>query len=152
MGHSRFEVILQQDVPNLGTSGELVKVRPGYARNYLIPQKMAVPATARNRAQIEHQKRAAVARAAKLHASAEAIAKRLAELEITIPAVAGEDERLYGAVTTRDIAAQIENHGLTVHHKTLQLAEPIKRLGSYEVSAKLGSSVTATFKVSVVAK
>ena len=152
MGHSRFEVILQQDVPSLGTSGELVKVRPGYARNYLIPQKMAVAATARNRAQIEHQKKAAIARAAKLQASAEAIAKRLAELEITIPAVAGQDERLYGAVTTRDIAQHIENHVLIVNHKTLQLPEPIKRLGNYEVSAKLGSSVTATFKVSVVAK
>lgn len=152
MGHSRFEVILQQDITNLGSSGDLVKVRPGYARNYLIPQKMAVPATARNRAQIEHQKRAAIARAAKLQASAEAVAKRLAELELTIPAVAGEDERLYGAVTTRDISANLENHGLTVSHKNLQLAEPIKRLGTYEVSAKLGSSVTATFNVNVVAK
>jgi large subunit ribosomal protein L9 len=152
MGHSRFEVILQQDISNLGTSGELVKVRPGYARNYLIPQKMAVPATACNRAQIEHQKRAAIARAAKLHASAEAIGKRLAEVEITIPAVVGDDQRLYGAVTTRDIAMHLENHGLTINHKTLQLAEPIKRIGTYEVSAKLGSSVTATFNVNVVAK
>ena len=152
MGHSRFEVILQQDIPNLGNSGDLVKVRPGYARNFLIPQKMAVPATARNRSQIEHQKRAAIARAAKLQASAEATAKRLAELELTIPAVAGEDERLYGAVTTRDIAASLENNGLTISHKTLQLAEPIKRLGTYEISVKLGSSVTATFNVNVVAK
>jgi len=152
MGHSRFEVILQQDIANLGTSGELVKVRPGYARNFLIPQKMAVPATTRNRAQIEHQKRAAVARAAKLQASAEAVAKRLAELELTITAVAGDDQRLYGAVTTRDIAASLENHGLTINHKILQLAEPIKRLGTYEVSAKLGSAVTATFNVNVVAK
>jgi large subunit ribosomal protein L9 len=152
MGHSRFEVILQQDIPNLGTSGELVKVRPGYARNFLIPQNIAVPATTRNRAQIEHQKRAAVARAAKLQASAEAVAKRLAELELTITAVAGDDQRLYGAVTTRDIAASLENNGLAISHKTLQLAEPIKRLGTYEVSAKLGSAVTATFNVNVVAK
>jgi len=152
MGHSRFELILQQDVPNLGTSGELVRVRPGYARNYLIPKKMAVAAMASNRAQLEHQKREAVARAAKLHASAEAIAKRLGEIEITISAAVGEDNRLYGAVTTRDIAAYIEKHGITVDRKVLQLSEPIKRLGTYEVSAKLGASVTATFKVNVVAK
>lgn len=152
MGHSRFEVILQQDIPALGNSGDLVKVRPGYARNFLVPQKMAVPATARNRAQIEHQKRAAVARAAKLHASAEAVAKRLAELELTISAVSGDDERLYGAVTTRDIAASLENHGLNLSHKSLQLPEPIKRLGTYEVTAKLGSSVTAAFNVNVVPK
>lgn len=152
MGHSRFEVILQQDVDNLGSSGDLVRVRAGFARNYLIPQKMAVPATAGNRAMIEHQKRTAIARAAKLHASAEATAKRLAEVEIVISATSGEDERLYGAVTTRDIAEQLETLGLQVNHKQLQLAEPIKRLGSYEVSAKLGSSVTAAFKVNVVAK
>ncbi len=152
MGHSRFEVILQQDISNLGTSGDLVKVRPGYARNFLIPHSMAVPATARNRAQIEHQKQAAIARAAKLQASAEAVAKRLAELELTIQAVVGEDERLYGAVTTRDISAKLENHGLTVHHKSLRVGEPIKRLGTYEVAAKLGSTVTATFNVNVVAK
>lgn len=152
MGHSRFEVILQQDVPNLGSSGDLVRVRPGYARNFLIPQKMAVAATARNRAQIEHQKQAAIARAAKLQASAQAIATRLAEVELTIPAVAGDDERLYGAVTTRDIATSLESLGLNINHKTLQLSEPIKRLGKYEVSAKLGSAVTATFNVNVVAK
>ncbi|PIE06287.1 MAG: 50S ribosomal protein L9 [Sorangium cellulosum] len=152
MSHSRFEVILQQDIPNLGNSGDLVKVRPGYARNFLIPQKMAVQATARNREQIEHQKRAAIARAAKVQASAEAIAKRLAELELTINAVAGEDQRLYGAVTTRDIAATLNNKGLEINHKMLSLGEPIKRLGTYEVTAKLGSSVTATFNVNVVAK
>ena len=152
MGHSRFEVILQQDVPNLGTSGELVKVRRGYARNYLIPKRFAVAAMASNRALFEHQKRAVVARAAKQLAAAETLAARLAELDITIPAAAGDDNRLYGAVTTRDIAACIEKLGLAVDRKVLQLTEPIKRLGSYDVSAKLGSAVSATFKVNVVAK
>ena len=152
MGHSRYEVILQQDVANLGSSGDLVKVRAGFARNYLIPQKMAVPATAGNRALVEHQKRTAIARAAKLLASAEATAKRLAEVEVVVSASAGDEDRLYGAVTTRDISAQLEQVGLTVSHKQLQLAEPIKRLGTYEVVAKLGSSVSATFKVNVVAK
>ena len=152
MAHSKYEVILQQDVPNLGNSGDLIKVRPGYARNFLVPQKMAVPATARNRSQIEHQKRSAIASAAKLHASVTALSKRLAELEITIPAVVGDDNRLYGAVTTRDIAASLESHGVPVNHKALRLAEPIKRIGTYEVSAKLGSNVTATFNVNVVRK
>jgi large subunit ribosomal protein L9 len=152
MGHSKSDVILQQDVPTLGKSGELVKVRAGFARNYLIPRSVAVPATAGNRTLIEHQKRAAVARAAKLHASAEAVAKRLAEVEVTIPATSGEDRRLYGAVTTRDIATALESRGLAISHKDLRLAEPIKRLGTYEVSARLGSNVTATFNVMVVAK
>jgi large subunit ribosomal protein L9 len=152
MGHARFEVILQQDVPNLGTSGEVVRVRPGYARNYLIPNKLAVAAMASNRAQLDHQKREAVARAARLHASASALAQRLAEIEITISAAAGDDNRLYGAITSRDIAASIEKHGLTIDRKAIQLSEPIKRLGSYDVSAKLGAAVTTTFKVSVVAK
>ena len=152
MGHSKYEVILQQDVPTLGKSGDLVRVRAGYARNFLVPQDIAVPATAKNKSQIEHQKRAAVARAAKLHASAEAVAKRIGEVELTIQATAGEDERLYGAVTTRDIATQLAARGVEVDHKDLRLAEPIKRLGSYEVSARLASAVTATFKVNVVAK
>ena len=152
MGHSRFEVILQQDMPSIGVSGEVVKVRPGYARNFLIPKGIAVAAIASNRAQIEHDKKAAIARAARQLASAQALATKLGELAITIPAAAGEDERLYGAVTTRDIAASIEKLGLKVDRKALLLAEPIKRLGVFDVSAKLGSAVTANFKVSVVAK
>lgn len=152
MGHSKYEVILQQDVTALGSSGELVRVRAGYARNFLIPQQLAVPATARNKAQVEHQKRAAIARAAKLHASADAIAKRLAEVQVTITATAGDENRLYGAVTTRDIAASLKSAGVEVDHKALRLAEPIRRLGAYEVSARLGSNVSATFKVNVVAK
>ena len=152
MGHSKYEVILQQDVATLGTSGDLVRVRVGYARNFLIPQELAVPATARNKSQVEHQKRAAVARAAKLHASADAVAKRLAEVELSIPATAGEEDRLYGAVTTRDIATALKALGIEVDHKTLRLAEPIRRLGAHEVSARLGSNVSTTFKVNVVAK
>jgi len=152
MGHSKYEVILQQDVPNLGASGDVVRVRSGYARNFLVPQQLAVPATARNKSQIEHQKRAAIARAAKLHASAEAVAKRLAEVELTIAATAGEEDRLYGAVTTRDIAAGLHSLGIEVDHKALKTAEPIRRLGSHDVSARLGSNVSATFKVKVVAK
>lgn len=152
MGHSRYEVILEQDVPNLGKSGELVRVRSGFARNYLIPQRLAVAATAGNRAQIEHQRRAALARAAKLQASAEAVAKRLSETDVTIQAVAGEDERLYGAVTTRDIAKSLAAQGLEIDHRALRLAEPIKRVGAYEVTAKLGASVTTTFQVKVTAK
>jgi large subunit ribosomal protein L9 len=152
MAHTKYEVILQQDVANLGKSGDVVRVRPGYARNFLVPQKLAMPATARNRAQIEHQKRTAVARAAKQLASAEAIAKRLAEVTLTISAAAGEENRLYGAVTSRDIAAALASQGLTVDHRTIKLAEPIKRLGSYPIPIRLGSSVSAEIKVEVVAK
>lgn len=152
MAHSKFEVILEQDVPNLGKSGELVRVRPGYARNHLIPQRMAVVATARNRAQMEHQKRAAVARAAKQSANAEALSQRLAEVTLNIPVTAGEEDRLYGAVTVRDIANALAAMGLPIDHKMIRLGEPIKRLGSYEVTAKLGGSITGSFKVNVVPK
>jgi large subunit ribosomal protein L9 len=152
MAHSKYEVILEQDVPNLGKSGDLVKVRPGFARNYLIPQHFAVPATTGNKAQVEHQKRAALARAAKLHASAEAIAKRLAGVTLPTPAVAGDDQRLYGAVTTRDISIALKAAGVELDHKTLKLAEPIKRLGSYDVTAKLSAAVSGTFKVNVIKK
>jgi large subunit ribosomal protein L9 len=153
MGSSKFEVILQQDVPQLGASGELVRVRPGYARNYLIPKGIAVVATARNKAQLEHQKRIALARAAKQHAEAEAMSQKLSEVALTITASAGEDERLYGAVTIRDIAASLKTQGFELDHKVLALEEaPIKRIGSYEVAAKLTSKVTAKFQVNVVAK
>ncbi len=152
MAHSKFEVILQQDMPTLGKSGELVKVRPGYARNYLIPQRIALPATARNRTQVEHDKKIALARAAKNLANAEALAKRLSDVTLTIHAVAGEESRLYGAVTTRDVAIALAAQGIELDHRILKLSDPIKRLGSFEVTAKLGVSVTSTIKVNVVAK
>ena len=152
MASSKYEVILQQDVTNLGKSGEVVRVRPGFARNFLIPQKIAVASSARNRAHVEHQKRVALARAAKDIANAEAVAKRLSEVTQTISATAGDEQRLYGAVTTRDIATALAAQGIPLDHKVLRLEEPIKRLGSYSVAAKVGSSVTATFKVNVVSK
>ncbi|MBI5533662.1 MAG: 50S ribosomal protein L9 [Deltaproteobacteria bacterium] len=152
MASSKYEVILQQDVTNLGKSGEVVRVRPGFARNFLIPQKIAVASSARNRALVEHQKRVALARAAKDLANAEAVAKRLSEVSVTIPATAGEEERLYGAVTTRDISTALAAQGVTLDHKSIRLVDPIKRLGSYDVNVKLGGSMTATFKVNVVKK
>ncbi len=152
MAHSKYEVILEQDVANLGKSGELVRVRPGYARNYLIPNHIGVAATARNKNQIEHQQRAAIARAAKSQASAEAIAKRLSEVKLSITATAGDEDRLYGAVTSRDIAKALEGQGLSIDHKVIRLTDPIKRLGSYEITAKVGPNINATFKVDVVAK
>jgi large subunit ribosomal protein L9 len=152
MAHSKYEVILEQDVANLGKSGELVKVRPGYARNFLVPKKIAAPATARNKSQIEHERRVAVARAAKAQASAEAVAKRLSEMTVTIPATVGEEDRLYGAVTSRDIAKSLAASGFVLDHRLIRLSEPIKRLGSYDIAAKVGPTVTATFKVDVVAK
>jgi len=152
MASSKYEVILQQDVPSLGKSGDLVRVRPGFARNYLIPRNVAVASSARNRAEVEHQKRVALARAAKDLANAEAAAKRISEVVLTIPATVGDEERLYGAVTSRDITAALAAQGVTVDHRAIKLDEPIKRLGSYDISVKLGSSVNATFKVNVVAK
>lgn len=152
MAHSKYEVILQADVANLGKSGEVVRVRPGFARNYLVPQRLAVAASTQNKNMVEHQKRVALARAAKDLANAEAVAKKISEVQLTIAATVGDEDRLYGAVTTRDISTALAAQGVTLDHKIMRLAEPIKRLGSYDVTAKLGSAVTATFKVAVVAK
>lgn len=146
-----LQVILQSDVPNLGTSGELVKVRPGYARNYLIPRGLAAPATHGNVAQIEHEKKVAIARAAKLRADAETRAKALSAVEVEIAAQAGENQKLFGSVGARDIAQALAAKGYEVDRKKIVLPEPIKELGEYEVPVKLGYEVQANVKVRVVA-
>ena len=148
---THIQVVLQQDMPNLGKSGELVKVRPGYARNFLLPRQLALPATTANVALIEHQKSIAAARAAKLKAEASAAAAQLSAVSVKITHKAGDDGRLFGSVGTKDIAAALAAQNVVVDKKKIQLAEPIKAVGSYEVPAKLSADVVATIKVEVVA-
>ena len=145
-------VILQQDIATLGKTGEVVKVRPGYARNYLLPKSLAAPATTKHVHRLEHEKRAAEGRSAKAKAAAVELAGKLGAVSLSIARKVGEGDRLYGAVTTREIELALTERGIEVDKRKIHLAEPIKALGSYELPVKLGHDVTATIKVEVVKK
>lgn len=147
---THIQVVLKDDVDNLGKSGELVRVRPGYARNYLIPRGLAALATRGNIAQIEHERAAAIARAAKAKGDAQAKAKRLEGVEVTIAVQAGEGEKLFGSVGTRDIAEALAKIGHEIDRKKIALHEAIKTLGEYDVQVRLGYEVSGTIKVKVV--
>jgi len=147
-----MKVILREDVPNLGNTGDVVEVRAGYGRNYLIPKHKAVLATAGNVRQIEHEKRVALAAQAKRKAGATELARRLAEVELTIRRRVGEQDKLFGSVTAIDIAEQLEPMKLGIERRQIQLEEPIKTLGTFEVPVRLHPEVTQTIKVNVVAE
>ncbi|HJK98456.1 MAG TPA: 50S ribosomal protein L9 [Polyangiaceae bacterium LLY-WYZ-14_1] len=147
---THVQVILREDVDNLGSSGELVRVRPGFARNYLIPRGLAVAATRGNIAQIEHERRAAVTRAAKLRTELEAMAKSLEGNVAHIQKQAGEGGKLYGSVTAQDIAEALASQGVDVDRRKLSMPdEPIKTIGTHKVTLKLGSKVHVDIKVDV---
>lgn len=147
-----MQVILTQDVPNLGAAGELVTVRPGYGRNFLVPRGMAVSATAANVHRLEHEKRVIARKVAKEKAGAEAIAERINVLTLQFDRQVGEDEKLFGSVTSRDIGEQLKKVGIEIDHRWVVLDQPIKALGKYEVPVKLSSGVTANVKFFVVGK
>ena len=147
-----MQVILREDLDNLGKSGEVVTVKPGYGRNYLIPHGLAVVATERDVARVAHEKRVIAARQAKLGKDAQAEADRLSQVSVSIPVTVGEEDKLYGSVTARDIVDALQAKGVTVDTKKLVLPEPLKALGLAEVPVKLGRGVTATIKVWVVKK
>ncbi len=144
-----MKLILREDVENLGKGGELVEVKPGYGRNYLLPRGLAVVANPRNIREIEHQKQVAAARAAKTRASAEALAKRLADTPVSLKRKVGEQDKLYGSVTAMDIAEALGQRGLSIDRRSIDLAEPIKTLGEFEVPVKLHHEVAGTVKVKV---
>jgi large subunit ribosomal protein L9 len=146
---AHVHVVLREDVQHLGTAGELVRVRAGYARNFLLPRGKVVLATAGSVRQIEEQKRQAVARAAKLKASATALATQLATLTIEVARQAGEGDRLYGSVTSKDVAEAIKAKGYDVDKKTLVLPDSIKTTGEYKLTARLGNGVDAEIKLVV---
>ena len=147
-----IQVILQHDVDNVGKSGELVKVRPGFARNFLIPRSLAVPATTAAVNRITHEKAVAIAKTEKLKKEAREVAAKLNGLVITISRPVGEDDRLFGAVTLKDIHAAVAAKGFEVDRKKMHLADPIKALGTYEIPVKFLTDVTATIKVEVTKK
>lgn len=148
---NHVHVILRRDVDKLGHAGELVRVKPGFARNYLLPRSLAVVATDDNVRQVEHERKVAVAVAAKQKSQAEGLAAQIGGLNIEIQAQAGEGDKLFGSVTTRDIADALHKKGIDLDRKHLDLASPIKALGEYDVTARVGSGVTTTFKVVVKA-
>jgi large subunit ribosomal protein L9 len=149
---ANIQVILQHDVEKVGKSGELVRVRPGFARNFLLPRQLAVPATDSAVRRIEHERVVAVAKAEKAKKEARDVAAKLSTLAIKIVQKAGEDGKLFGSVTVKDVATAIASAGVEVDRKKVHLAEPIKATGTYDVTVKLLADVVATVKVEVVAK
>ena len=147
-----INVILQQDVHNLGKTGEVVRVRPGYARNYLLPHQLAAPATSKNVNRLAHEKKAAESRFAKSKAEMQELATKISAASISLVRKTGEEGKLYGAVTTNEIESALAAKGVTVDRRKIQLNDPIKSIGEYALPVKLGFDVTATIKVSVVAK
>jgi large subunit ribosomal protein L9 len=147
-----MQLILTQDVENLGKAGELVSVRPGYGRNYLVPRGFAVSATARNKNRLDHEKALIERKIAKERAGASEIAVRINGMTLQFERIVGEDEKLFGSVTNRDIAEQLKRAGVDLDHRTIQLDQPIKALGKYEVPVRLVAGVVATLKFWVVGK
>lgn len=147
-----MRVILREDMDNLGKAGEVVSVRPGYGRNYLLPQGLAVPATEKDVARLQHEQRTIAARVAKLAKELQSEADRLSQVSVSLTRAVGEEDKLYGSVTNRDIADALAEQGIKIDAKKIQLVEPIKTLGMSTVEVKLGRNVTASIKVWVVKK
>jgi large subunit ribosomal protein L9 len=147
-----MEVILREHVDNLGRRGEIVKVADGYARNYLLPRKLALLATDGNKKQIEREKVKFETKELEEKKVAEAVSERLATVEVEIARKVGETEALYGSVTTGDIAQALAAKGFDLDKRKLVLQEPIKKLGEFSVPVKLHRDVTAQLKVRVVAE
>ena len=146
-----MEIILIQDVANLGYKNDIVKVRDGYGRNYLLPNKLAIIANESNRKQLAENLKQQAHKLAKLLADAQALAEKLAATVISVPAKATEDGKIFGTVTTQQIADALAAQGIEVDKKVITV-EPIKQLGEYEATARLHREVKATIKINVVAE
>lgn len=144
-----MEVILKEDVANLGLRGEVVKVADGYGRNYLLPRKLAMQATEANKAVIEQMKAAAERRSASEKAQAEVLVTKLEPVVLSFTRKAGEQGHLFGSVTSADIAAELATQGFEVDRRKIQLSEPLKNLGDYAVAIRLHREVTARVRVKV---
>ncbi len=145
-----MEVILREHVDHLGNRGEIVKVAAGYARNYLLPRKLALPVTEGNKKHVERERKNMEAREANERGQAQGLAARLAALEIRIARRVGDTDQLYGSVTSSDIADFLKSQGFEVDRRKLILPEPIKAIGAYDVPLKLHREVTVSLKVHVV--
>ncbi len=145
-----MEVILKEDVEKLGHRGDVVKVAEGYGRNYLLPRKLAIEATAANKAVIEQMRAAAVRRLAREKADAELLAKQFEGVALSFTRRAGENNQLFGSVTSADIAQELEHKGFNVDRRKIAIAEPLKTVGEFKVSLKLHRDVNVQIPVSIV--
>jgi large subunit ribosomal protein L9 len=147
-----MEVILREDISHLGAMGEIVKVKPGYARNFLLPRGMAVEASRKNLATLEHEKGLISIKRERERKAARAEADKLDGLVLEITARAGEEDRLYGSVTNLDIAQHLAGRGVSVDRRRIDLDDPIKRLGTYRIVVGIAHDVKATITVKVLAE
>lgn len=145
-----MKVILKADVKDLGRMGEVVNVKDGFARNYLLPQGLAAEANTKNVKALEHETKKIQEMAKKVKSGASGLAEQIAAAKVTIKAKAGEEEKLFGSVTSMDIADALKAEGIEIDKKKIHLDEPIKRLGEYTVTIKLHSEVSAQLNVQVV--
>jgi large subunit ribosomal protein L9 len=145
-----MEVILRSDIEKLGSRGQLVKVAPGYARNFLLPKRLAVAATEANRKIVEQERQAHVRKEAKLKGEAEDLAKLVNGVSVTIAQKAGENDQLFGSVTSKDVAGALGALNFTIDRRKIQLDEPIKQIGEFKVPVRLYRDVTAEITVNVV--
>jgi large subunit ribosomal protein L9 len=149
---ANIQVVLQQDIDKLGKTGALVRVRPGFARNYLLPRQLAVPATSAAVHRIEHERTVALARAERAKKEAGEVATKLSALPLKLTLKAGDDGKLFGSVTAKDIERAAKALGVEIDKKAIRLPEPIKNTGTHEVHVHLAPEVNAVLKVEVVAK
>ena len=145
-----MKVILTEDITNLGSAGDLITVKDGYARNYLIPKGRVIMATTQNVKNLEHQKRHVLGRLNRVKREAENLAKKIEAVSCTVTKSAGEEDKLFGSVTSMDIHNSIKNEGIEIDKKKIILSEPIKTLGIFTVPVKVHPEVTANLKVWVV--
>jgi large subunit ribosomal protein L9 len=142
-----MEVILKEDVPKLGNRGDVIKVAEGYGRNFLLPHKLAIEANAANKAVIEQMKAAALRRSAKEKSEAEALAKQFDGLEVSFTRKSGENDQLFGSVTSGDIAEALEKKGFHIDRRKIQVHDPLKTIGEFTIPVKLHKDVTTHLKV-----
>lgn len=147
-----MQVILREEIDTLGKIGDVVKVADGYARNYLVPMKKAIEATPKNVHAMDHAKKMVSDRLRKLKKEATAEADKIKAVSVTIKVKTGEEGKLFGAVTSKDIAEAVQAQGVVIDKRKIVLDEPIKRVGDYTVTVKLHADITAEIKVSVVAE
>jgi large subunit ribosomal protein L9 len=145
-----MEIILREDIDKLGQRGQVVKVAAGFARNYLLPRRLAVAASESNKKIVEQERQAHLRREVKVVSEAQDLGKMMGAVTVTIAQKAGENDHLFGSVTTADIAAALEKQGYTIDRKKIQLDEPIKMLGEYKVAVRLHKDVTVEVPVHVV--
>src|SRR5580692_6123899 len=145
-----MEVILREDIDKLGSRGQLVKVTAGYARNFLLPRRMAVAATEANKKIVEQERQSHLRKEAKAQGEAADLAKLMSSVELTIAQKAGENDQLFGSVTANDVAVALEKQGYSIDRRKVQLEEPIKTLGDFKVTVRLHKDVSVELPVHVV--